>query len=270
MDTATKEPATVGDIVDQLPAIVEPRTVTPMQLLQSAVEKGATVEQLAGLLALQERWEANDARKAFVAALSAFKADPPTIIKNKRAGFDSKRTGERTDYEFATLDMVAAVIGEALSRHGLSHRWETKQAEGKISVTCVLMHRLGHSERVTLEAGADASGSKNSIQAIGSTVTYLERYTLLAATGLAAKGQDNDTKNIGADDGATISPEQKAKLVSLMQEAEPDAEKLGARTKRFLKFFKVDTLDNLPANRFTEARDILQSQANAAKTPVTP
>jgi ERF superfamily len=59
-------------------------------------------------------------------------------------------------------------------------------------VTCILTHQMGHSEETTLAGAPDNSGSKNSIQAIGSTVTYLERYTLLAATGLAAANGDND------------------------------------------------------------------------------
>ena len=50
----------------------------------------------------------------------------------------------------------------------------------------------GHSESVTLSAPPDDSGKKNNIQQIASTVTYLERYTLLAATGTAVKEQDDD------------------------------------------------------------------------------
>ena len=48
-------------------------------------------------------------------------------------------------------------------------------------MTCVVSHRLGHSEENTLTAGRDESGNKNNIQAVGSTITYLQRYTLKAA-----------------------------------------------------------------------------------------
>ncbi|HEX7072721.1 MAG TPA: ERF family protein, partial [Hyphomicrobiaceae bacterium] len=105
---------------------VAPRqAITPMEMLQIAVEKGATLDQLQKLMDLQERWEANEARKAFVAALSAFKAHPPMVRKNRRAGFESRRTGDKTEYEYATLDHVVAAITPALSANGLSHRWET-------------------------------------------------------------------------------------------------------------------------------------------------
>jgi hypothetical protein len=160
--------------------------VTPMAMLQLAVEKGASVEQLKELMDLQERWEATEARKAFVTALNAFKADPPEVLKSTKVAFGNTR------YNHASLDSASEIIGAALSKHDISHRWDVNQADGKIKVTCVLTHALGHSERVTMEAVPDNSGSKNSIQQVGSTVTYLQRYTLFAATGIAAKNEDDD------------------------------------------------------------------------------
>ena len=75
---------------------------------------------------------------------------------------------------------------------------------GMIRVSCIITHVLGHSEQVSLQCGADQSGKKNNIQAVGSTVTYLERYTLLAATGIAVKDQDDDARR-------SESPEPDAK-----------------------------------------------------------
>jgi hypothetical protein len=232
---------------------MEPReiapAITPMQMLQIAVEQGADLDKLSKLMDLQERWEATQARKAFVVALNAFKENPPTVSKNKRAGFG---TGEkRTEYEYVTLDVAAAAIGAALSQHGLSHRWEVEQLDGgMIRVTCILTHEQGHSERVSMQAGADQSGSKNNIQAVGSTVTYLERYTLLAATGLAAKGQDDD-----ATDGAArlITADQKTTLIDLMKET-------GADTAKFLAFLNVPSIDDLAASRFNEAKTALEAK----------
>jgi hypothetical protein len=44
----------------------------------------------------------------------------------------------------------------------------------------------------SLTAGADTTGAKNAIQAIASTVSYLQKYTLLGATGMAAGMPDTD------------------------------------------------------------------------------
>ncbi len=165
--------------------------------LMSIIERAATdsnfdVAKLDALLAVKERWEKEEARKAFVSALTDFKADPPDIFKNKSVAFKDVR------YSHASLDNVSIAIGTSLAKHGLSHRWDVEQKDGKVRVTCVLMHSAGHSERVSMEAGADQSGSKNAIQALGSTVTYLERYSLLSITGMAVQDQD--------DDGQTAEP----------------------------------------------------------------
>lgn len=154
-----------------LPAVQEPN---PRSLLALAIEKGTSIEQLTQLMALQERYDANQAKIHFVAALNAFKANPPGLSKNKHVKFTTSKGV--TEYDHATLDHVSDTIGKALSEHQLSHRWDVKQMEGgAVEVTCVLTHLMGHSERVPMQSGRDDSGGKNSIQALWSTVTYLQR-----------------------------------------------------------------------------------------------
>ena len=149
------------------------------------------VAKLSALLDVKERWEQAEARKAYVAAITLFKANAPQIIKDKEVSFGAGKTA----YKHATLDKASEQIGHALADYGLSHSWSVEQKDGGlISVTCVLTHSMGHSERVSMQATPDTSGSKNSIQAIGSTVSYLQRYTLFAATGLAPKGADDDAQ----------------------------------------------------------------------------
>lgn len=167
-------------------ATQEQTQITPMHMLQMAVSQNADLDKLEKLMALQERWEANEARKAFTKALSDFKAIGVSIDKDKHVKYGN------TEYNHATLGNICNIIGAELSKFGLSYRWNTEQNEGKVKVTCILMHILGHSESVSLESGADSSGSKNAIQAIGSTVSYLQRYTLLAITGTATQEQDDD------------------------------------------------------------------------------
>ena len=175
---------------------VPPQSVTPMMLLQIATNQGADLDRLEKLMDLHMRWEANEARKSYDAAMAEFKADAPSITKNKHVQFG------QTVYDHATLDHVCERITAGLSKQGISHRWRIEQPEKSlIRVTCILRHRQGHSEETTLEAAADTSGSKNAIQAIGSAVTYLERYTLLAATGLAAKDGDTDGSNAAPMEG---------------------------------------------------------------------
>lgn len=166
-------------------------TPTPADLLAIAMNQGADLDRLERLMELQERWEAKQAEKAFVAAMTAFKAEPIEILKRKRVFFQSQKG--TTDYHHAELaDVVdAAIVG--MAKHGLSHAWEPEQKDtGAVEVTCVVTHAQGHSKRTTLAAAPDNTGNKNPIQQVSSTITYLQRYTLLLALGLATKGMDDD------------------------------------------------------------------------------
>ena len=173
----------------------EVAVITPLEVLNNAVAKGVDPDQLAKLMELHERHEANEARKAFVVAMTGFREKAIVVYRNKQVKYG------QTDYKHATLDAAVEAAAPALAEFGLSHRWETKQeksAEGeRVEVTCIITHELGHSESTTMQSYADTSGAKNAIQAIGSAVSYLERYTFLAATGLVTKDQDDDGRNAG-------------------------------------------------------------------------
>lgn len=164
----------------------------PMTMLQIAVQRGDDLQKLEKLMDLQQRWEEHAARKAYITAVAGFKAEPIRILKSKQVNIPGG-----AKFAHATLaDVVDGAVPQ-LSHYGLSHRWETQQDGNSIAVTCILTHEQGHSERVTLSAPADDSGKKNTIQQIASTVTYLERYTFMAITGLAAKDMDDDARGAG-------------------------------------------------------------------------
>lgn len=226
-----------------------PAAPTPAHMLQVALEKGASMEQLEKLLDLQERWEATEARKAYVKAMAAFKANPPDIVKDKTVAFGNTR------YTHVSLPAVVDAVSQSLSKHGLSHRWDVEQ-NGIIKVTCVITHELGHSEAVSMSAPADASGQKNAIQQIASTVAYLERYTLMAATGLAAKDMDDDAKQAGQ---AALSDEQAAEIKALLQETNSDV-------PAFLKAMGgAESVDELPAGAYPRAMALLNKKLRAQR-----
>jgi hypothetical protein len=163
----------------------EMQPTTPATLVQMAVSQGADLERIEKLMELQTKWEEGQARKAFTIAMTEFRSNCPAIDKNAK-GHNSK---------YATLAHTLELIKEPLSQNGLSHNWQTKQSEnGIITVTCFVTHNLGYKESTQLSALGDTSGSKNQIQGIGSTISYLQRYTLFSILGLASAGQDDDGK----------------------------------------------------------------------------
>jgi hypothetical protein len=158
----------------------------PHSLIAQAIDKGLDVNALEKLLELQQRWDADKARKSFFAAFTSFQANCPDLRKTKQVAFN------QTSYHYAPLADITRQIGKALKENELSYRWEIKDTEKEIQVTCLISHIDGHTERTTMSAQADTSGAKNAIQARASTVTYMQRYTLIGALGLSTADSDID------------------------------------------------------------------------------
>ena len=180
-------------------------------IMLSLMDRGASLEQIEKMMDLVERNEKREAEKAYNDSLAGFKSLNIKIIKRKVVDYTTQRG--RTTYKHAELDDVVQAVGPGLSEHGFAWSWKTKQEAGTITVACVLRHKLGHSEQVSLSADADASGGKNGIQAIISTTTYLQRHTLKQICGVAESGEDDDGAN------EPEAPEIPADLLSAAREA---------------------------------------------------
>lgn len=216
---------------------------TPTGMLARAVSAGASIEVLEKLMALQERWEANQARKAFDEAVSCAKAEIPPIQRNA-TGHNSKK--------YADFSAIAKIVDPVLSKYGLSYRFRTVQNE-RINVTCILAHKSGHSEETTLAGPPDSTGSKNAIQAIGSTLTYLQRYSLVQMLGLAAS--DDDDGNLA---GALINEDEIKQLIEL-------ADSVGANKEKFCEVMKVPSIADIRANEFKRAIELLNTKKKKAE-----
>ncbi|MCK5444988.1 MAG: ERF family protein [Rhodospirillaceae bacterium] len=223
--------------------IVEGPAATPMHLLQMATQQGANPETLERYMGMQERYEANEARKAYVLAMTQFRGECP-IIDKTRTGHNSKYAGLAE-----TINQVQGL----LSKCGLSHSWKTNQAGPGIEVTCCVTHALGHQECTSMNAPADDSGKKNTIQAIASTVTYLERYTLFAVLGLASSDQDLDGDEPENTD--TLSLDEETIINDLLDET-------GVDKALFLEWAKAEKVEDILATNFDKVhKELLSKQA---------
>lgn len=204
-------------------------TSNPSRLLELAIQKDADIEKLEKLMDLQERWDREQARKAFADALSAFQSAVPPIRKRGHVKYPSKDANkDGTEFHHARLEDIAEAINPHLREHGLSYRFEQNHEMGAdfgkncITVTCIVTHRDGHSERTSMPGFPDTSGSKNPIQSMGSTVTYLRRYTLLDALGLTVCDEDNDGQDAAEtveQQGAFYTDEQFQAMLPKWQKA---------------------------------------------------
>jgi hypothetical protein len=225
-------------------AVVEP--VQPPASLsgdawQQMIERMAPVVGIEGikeLIKLRREEQSHDAERQLNSAMAAAKAEFQPIVKTHLVEYGEGV--KKTSYKHEDLGDIAAFVDPILAAHGLFYRFRaTSNLNEPISVTCILSHRLGHSEETTLRAGADNSGGKNSIQSMASTVTYLQRYTLRLALGIATARGDDD----GRAAGGAVEYLDAAEAGRIKKELDDVNADIGA----FCDHFGLDNIDRIPA-----------------------
>lgn len=227
------------------PSIIhEPANLTPMQMAYQLISNGADLGSVKEMLALSKELAADQAKRAFDKAVAKAKANIGPVMKN-REGHNKTR--------YADFAAYAKVVDPVLSEYGLSYRFRTAQTD-RISVTCIISHEEGHAEENTLSGPADTSGSKNAIQAVGSTLSYLQRYTLVQALGLSASvDDDGQTAGKSADEMQTITKDQVKTILQLLEDTQSD-------TAQFCQMGKIDAVPDMRAADFPHAVRLLEQK----------
>jgi hypothetical protein len=183
--------------------VVDPN---PLSMLASALQQGHDVDKLGKLMDLAERYEANEARKAFATALSKFQAACPPIVDNKVASVHTKDGGSYS-YSYADLDGIMSTIRPTMKKCGLSVRFNTAISDDgkRIKSICYVQHRDGHVEETEFVAPVDDQLKINDSQKMGSANSYASRYNLVNALGLTT-GEDDDGAAGDTKRGAAPAP----------------------------------------------------------------
>lgn len=220
--------------------------LSPMAMVGRALEMGVSADILKQMMDLRDREEARNAKLAFTRAIAAAKAELRPIMKTREV--DYTPTGkQRVNYRHEDLAGIEEQVTPILTTHGLSYRFESDNGPDRpITVTCVLEHVDGHSTRTPLSAAADNSGGKNSLQAIASAVTYLQRYTLKLALGLSVSHDDDGQSADKTEEDGPISDEQVKALRAL-------AEETGTDLQRFCNYFKIEGVPQLSRREYPRA-----------------
>lgn len=215
------------------------------KMIELALNNNADIDKLERLMDLQERWEQKQAKSEYVKAMANFQRNCPTIKKSK----------EGYNFKYAPMEDVVSQVGSLLADNGLSYRFEQDQANGLIGITCVTSHVSGHSERLRIESEADSGPQRNKIQAIGSAITYLKRYSFLGSFGIATADEDLDGRMIKVN-GNFLNDSQISQVEELIGV-------VGANREKFLTLFKSKSVEDIPATSFNKA--ILMLKAKGAK-----
>lgn len=227
-----------------------------LAVIERAVrDPSVDVDKMERLFALQERALDRQAKADFTAAKLAMQPELPIITMKGAIVIKDKNTGKVIqETPYAKFEDIHEAVMPILLRHGFDLKFKNIATDsGKPVVRTILQHVGGHSDDTEFELPMDTSGSKNNVQAIGSSTSYGKRYGVIGILNLRVHGEDDDAAEGGKP--ATISDEQRNQLMAL-------SESVGADTKRFLTFMGVDGDDfrNIPETRFNEAWEALQAK----------
>ena len=224
--------------------------------LLAMIERLATnpqlnIEVFDRLLAARRSEEDRAAERAFNLAMSVAKGELQPVLKTRDVDFQSQRPGAaRTKYKYENFADVAKVVDPVFAVRGLAYRFAVEQQGDMAKVTCIVSHADGYSERVKLETKVDpGSTGMSMVQALGSALTYLQRYGLRAAIGLAA-AVDDDGRGAGGT-SPKISIEQANELQKLIDET-------GRSQVTLLKLVGVDEVVDMNLDQFTRAKQVLE------------
>jgi hypothetical protein len=227
-----------------------------MAILRLAVETlggegaEAAVAAVERLVDLKLKVDAKNAQKEFNEELSAFQNECSSIVKNSVATVTTKSGGQYT-YKYAKLAEIERTVKPLLMPRGFSYSWDSETTEKQIKVTCHLRHSNGH--EITASATApipDSLAAMNIIQIPASVRTYLERGTLIQVLGLTTADEDIDAVN--GQNGERLNADQVEKIRKIMDDSlPPDA------ATRFLKYLKVNRIEDIPAASFDSVLKLL-------------
>lgn len=193
-------------------------SATILQIIQQvAMSPTADIDKMERLMAMHERFQAQQAKQQYDEALAQMQEELPVI--GERGGIRDK--SGRIQSTYALWEDINEMIKPVLARHGFALSFRTPRNERGIEVEGVLSHRGGHRETTSLVLPADTTGSKNGVQAVASSVSYGKRYTAGALLNFTTTGEDDD------GNGAVFTPRvtsvQAAQLAELLDKCSDKA-----------------------------------------------
>jgi len=220
---------------------------------RAARDPNVDIEKMERLMQMQERVMERSAKAAYAQALAEMQPQLPVIEKRGAIKHD-KQVRSR----YALWEDINDGIKPVLANHGFAISFRVGREDGAITVTGVLSHRDGHSEETTIALPVDTSGSKNAVQAVGSSTSYGKRYTAQALLNLTSRDggeRDDDGRAAGAPE--PISQAQLDELRDLIDE-------VGADTPALCKYLRINALMEIPAKEFEKVKAIVNRKREKA------
>ena len=253
--------ALTRDVLDTSPVPAPAQVADPLAIVARLAENpNVDPDKLVKLYELAERSRTARAKEAFALHFAAMIRELPSIDRRGRIVVYSKADREKSggpretdkpqqDTPYATLDDILAAVVPVLSEHGFSIRFEHITAPAgdsyRIATRAILTHQDGHSESAeTPPLLQDSSGSKNTVQSVGSSMAYGKRYALRAILPIVSHApQDRDDDGHAADMPATIDADQVAFIEQQVRDT-------GTDEAAFLKFIGAKSITEMTVKQY--------------------
>ncbi len=225
-------------------------------ICQLARDPSVDVAKLEALLHMQERITGKQAEIEFNLAMARLQPRLPVIVKRGKINIE-KGPVTRTQSTFATYEDIDKAIRPLLCQEGFSLSFNSEAVEKGNVYYATISHAAGHSKQASMALPADTSGSKNGIQAVGSTISYAKRYLVGMLLNIVTKDEDNDGNSFGL-----ITEAQEMEIEDLIGECGMNAE---SRMK-FLQLMGAPKVAEIRATEFKRAIENLNIKLRAVRS----
>lgn len=186
---------------------------------RAASDPACDINKLERLMEMHERMQAQTAKQLYDEALSQMQEEMPMI--GERGGIKDKNG--RIQSTYALWEDVNEMIKPVMAKHGFAITFRTPRNERGIEVEGVLSHRAGHRESTSIVLPVDATGSKNGVQAVASSVSYGKRYTAGLLLNITTTGEDDDGNGPVAQLTPRVTSVQATQLATLLEKCSDKA-----------------------------------------------
>jgi len=159
--------------------------------IQSAIDKGLSIDHLERLFKMKKEYDALEAKKAFDEAMMLFQSKCPAIKKTKRGGVTKDGT---VAYYFAPIEDIVAQTKDLVAECGFSYLIKAPAfTETSVTISIEVRHVNGHSETSIMTVPLlTKTGVMSEAQVVAGTVTFAKRYAFCNAFGIMTMDDDSD------------------------------------------------------------------------------
>lgn len=236
-------------------ALTQQEPSVPM-MLQKMIESGITADNVSAMekmLELHERMQQRQAEREFNAAFAAVQSEMPdmqatAVVPDKQGN---------VKFKFAPYEEIMGKVKPLLTKHGFAVAFDSTFRDGRIFVTCTLMHAAGHSKTNTFSTriGSGPPGASE-CQADGAASTYAKRFALCNALNIVIDKEhprpEDDVRNVEG-------PINREEAIELREWVDA----LGSDRTKFLEMADAGSFEEISRSKLVVLQNVLKAKEKA-------